>query len=618
VRPATEGETITLLGGAEKTLTGTETLITDADTGAALALAGVKGGSLAELDAETTDIIVEAATFDPVITRKTAAKHDVRTDASKRFENKVAPVLPAHGMEAVVALITTVAGGVVEGYAHTDMPVSAPYKLGVSVAEANRVLGTAMEEGQARALIERLGYAHEYLSDPRAVFLETVRAQLGKPYKLGASVTKEAPALFDCSSLVAYAAAQAGVSMPRISIDQYVWTDRVEKSDLQPGDLVFFNTQKDQTKVWFETKEFLPGTAVTEGISHVGVYMGDDMLIHARKTENAVVEEPLADVERRVEATVGYGRITVLQSPRIVITVPPERYDLRIKEDLIEEMGRAFGYGNIVATPLPTRPVVRRILSTHALAEKARAALGALAFQEVYTYALADTGDAVLSSALASDKSALRSNLSDGLVEALSLNEYNAPLLGLADIRVFEVGTVFGVDDEEVRIGIAARASQGKKRVERTAAILKEAKDALALIFGEDALEWVHEGGETAEFNLTAYAHAHSQTAYPVLPQVQAGVTYKAPSAYPFVLRDIALWVAGDIDEASVQSSIRDAAGELLVRIDQFDRFEKEGRVSYAFHLVFQSREKTLSDEEVTARMNAVVDACVQAGYEVR
>jgi cell wall-associated NlpC family hydrolase len=64
--------------------------------------------------------------------------------------------------------------------------------------------------------------------------------------------------------------------------------------------------------VWFETKEFLPGTAVTEGISHVGVYMGDDMLIHARKTENAVVEEPLADVERRVEATVGYGRITVL------------------------------------------------------------------------------------------------------------------------------------------------------------------------------------------------------------------------------------------------------------------------------------------------------------------
>jgi phenylalanyl-tRNA synthetase beta chain len=115
VRSAKEGETITLLGGAEKTLTGTETLITDADTGAALALAGVKGGALAELDAETTDIIVEAATFDPVITRKTAAKHDVRTDASKRFENKVAPVLPAHGMEAVVALITTVAGGVVEG-----------------------------------------------------------------------------------------------------------------------------------------------------------------------------------------------------------------------------------------------------------------------------------------------------------------------------------------------------------------------------------------------------------------------------------------------------------------------------------------------------------------------
>jgi phenylalanyl-tRNA synthetase beta subunit len=262
--------------------------------------------------------------------------------------------------------------------------------------------------------------------------------------------------------------------------------------------------------------------------------------------------------------------------------------------------------------------VERRVLSTHALAEKARAALSSLSFQEVYTYALRDKGDAVLSNALASDKSALRSNLSDGLIEALTLNEYNAPLLGLADVRVFEVGTVFGVDDEEVRIGIAARASQGKKRVERTASIIKEAKDALALIFGEDSLDWVHEGGETAEFNLTAYAAAHPQSAYAALPHIQSGVSYSAPSPYPFLLRDIALWVPDTIEQDAVQGCIRDAAGNLLVRIDQFDRFEKEGRVSYAFHLVFQSREKTLSDEEVTARMNAVVDACVQAGYEVR
>jgi phenylalanyl-tRNA synthetase beta subunit len=424
VRAAVEGETITLLGGVEKILTGTETVIADSDTGAALALAGVKGGVLAELDTDTTDIIVEAATFDPVITRKTAAKHDVRTDASKRFENKVAPVLPAHGMEAVVSLITTVAGGVVEGYAHTDMPVTAPYKLGVSVAEVNRVLGTAMEEGQVRALVERLGYAHEYLTDPRHTFLEAIKAQRGKPYKLGASVTKEAPNLFDCSSLVAYAAAQAGVSVPRISIDQYAWTERVTKAELQPGDLVFFNTQKDQTKVWFETKEFLPGTKVAEGISHVGVYMGDGMIVHARKTENAVVEELLSEVEKRVEATVGYGRIPALTSPRIVITAPPERYDLRIKEDLIEEIGRVFGYGNIAATPLPKKPVTQRILSTHALGELARAALAARSFQEVYTYALRSTGDAVLSNALASDKSALRSNLSDGLHEAVTLNEY--------------------------------------------------------------------------------------------------------------------------------------------------------------------------------------------------
>jgi phenylalanyl-tRNA synthetase beta chain len=180
------------------------------------------------------------------------------------------------------------------------------------------------------------------------------------------------------------------------------------------------------------------------------------------------------------------------------------------------------------------------------------------------------------------------------------------------------VGTVFGVDEEEVRIGIAARAAPGKKRVERTAALLKEAQDAIALIFGEEKLEWVHEGGETAECNLTAYAATHAQEKYPVLPQVRTGISYSAPSSYPFVLRDIALWVPGSVEQDTVQSCIRNAAGDLLVRVDQFDRFEKEGRVSYAFHLVFQSREKTLSDEEVTTWMNAVVDACVAQGFEVR
>ncbi|MFC1775701.1 hypothetical protein ACFLY0_02535 [Patescibacteria group bacterium] len=49
---------------------------------------------------------------------------------------------------------------------------------------------------------------------------------------------------------------------------------------------------------------------------------------------------------------VGYGRVPNLNEERYVVTVPTERLDLRIKEDLIEEIGRVYGYANIKGVPL--------------------------------------------------------------------------------------------------------------------------------------------------------------------------------------------------------------------------------------------------------------------------
>ena len=63
---------------------------------------------------------------------------------------------------------------------------------------------------------------------------------------------------------------------------------------------------------------------------------------------------------------------------------------------------------------------------------------------------------------------------------------------------------------------------------------------------------------------------------------------------------------------------IRTSAGELLTRIDQFDHFEKEGKVSLAFRLVFQSMDRTLTDEEVNGIMEGISKVLFAAGYEVR
>ncbi|MGW6290942.1 NlpC/P60 family protein [Streptomyces sp. NPDC055107] len=97
--------------------------------------------------------------------------------------------------------------------------------------------------------------------------LAFARAQIGKPYVWGAS----GPSSYDCSGLTQAAWREAGVTLPRTTWDQVEVGTRVATSDLKPGDLVFFY----------------------DDISHVGVYKGDGMMIHAPKPGANVREESI-------------------------------------------------------------------------------------------------------------------------------------------------------------------------------------------------------------------------------------------------------------------------------------------------------------------------------------
>jgi phenylalanyl-tRNA synthetase beta subunit len=93
---------------------------------------------------------------------------------------------------------------------------------------------------------------------------------------------------------------------------------------------------------------------------------------------------------------------------------------------------------------------------------------------------------------------------------------------------------------------------------------------------------------------------------------------YKPFSQYPSVSRDIAMWVGEGTDVSVVESTLRSATGDLLVRLTHLDTFTKEGRTSLAFRLVFQSNKKTLEASEVDTQMSAVYDAAKKADFEVR
>ena len=110
--------------------------------------------------------------------------------------------------------------------------------------------------------------------------VDTALAQVGKPYQWGGN----GPSSFDCSGLTRYAWRNAGVELPRTSRDQYSGTTRISRSQLQPGDLVFYGRS---------------------GITHVAMYIGG----------GDIVEAPYSGQNVRVSSTglsrsdiVGYGR----------------------------------------------------------------------------------------------------------------------------------------------------------------------------------------------------------------------------------------------------------------------------------------------------------------------
>lgn len=113
VRTAGEGEKITTLDEVERALTADMVVI--ADTERPLVVAGVMGSLDAEVDASTSDIVLEAAYFAPTSVRATSRKLGLSSDSSYRFERGVDPKGVAYASLRAVDLILQVAGGSVDG-----------------------------------------------------------------------------------------------------------------------------------------------------------------------------------------------------------------------------------------------------------------------------------------------------------------------------------------------------------------------------------------------------------------------------------------------------------------------------------------------------------------------
>ena len=92
-------------------------------------------------------------------------------------------------------------------------------------------------------------------------------------------------------------------------------------------------------------------------------------------------------------------------------------------------------------------------------------------------------------------------------------------------------------------------------------------------------------------------------------------------SEYPFIIRDNANFVPQKVKEEYIETKIKKEAGELLVRFSQFDKFQKAGeeRISYGYRMVFQSFERTLTDDTVNHVMERFTTLCnAEDNWQVR
>ncbi|MBP7867387.1 MAG: phenylalanine--tRNA ligase subunit beta [Acidobacteria bacterium] len=157
VRRARDGETLTTLDGQQRKLT--PNMLVIADAALPVALAGVMGGADSEVDAQTRDILLESAWFEPSSVRRTARALGLGTEASYRFERGADPEVPPRALLRAAWLVLRLAGGepaspLLDAHPRPAIPRAIPLRRRRMVS----LIGAPVEDGFVEDLLPRLGF----------------------------------------------------------------------------------------------------------------------------------------------------------------------------------------------------------------------------------------------------------------------------------------------------------------------------------------------------------------------------------------------------------------------------------------------------------------------------
>lgn len=342
--------------------------------------------------------------------------------------------------------------------------------------------------------------------------------------------------------------------------------------------------------------------------------------------------------------------------------VPSWRLDLALEEDLIEEVGRLYGYDNIPAVMPPGRKepfteAPRRIAERDVrdvLAHEGYAECISLAFdaeKDAEALGLDLSRAVILANPLGEESRVMRMSLVPALLRAARLNQDNLP--SLTDLALFEVGKTFvwasppgELPNEAHRIGLLLRGRRApiswtQKGTPVDAFDLKGSVEAVLEHYRVDGVKWLpaevpwlhprsatridKEGRSLGVFGELhpAVAEQYGLEGPPAfVAQLELDAIVKVAGArerfaalpkLPPAQRDLSFFVADEVASDRVLATIRGAAGDHLEAVELFDVYVgkgvPEGKKSLAVALVFRAPDRTLTDREVDGAQAAIIGA---------
>ena len=182
IKRAVAGETLVTLDDEERALTEDDLIIYDDD--GPTSMSGTMGGARSEVSSRTTRVLMEAANWDPPTIMYMSRRHNLRSEASTRFERGVDPGLADVANQRASGLVAALAGGEVLIGSVDEIPTPIePAVIELTASEVERILGEGFSADYAASLLERLGMSVEG-REPMTVTVPTYRPDVTRPADL--------------------------------------------------------------------------------------------------------------------------------------------------------------------------------------------------------------------------------------------------------------------------------------------------------------------------------------------------------------------------------------------------------------------------------------------------